>query len=319
MSTHSIFKALVAGMAALCACAAQGYQMTIGLVPTEWVASAKPARADQIRSPSGEAPQVMAAAPGEVPTPFIAIPSNSSLNPKRVSVYNWTVFAYDTATGLIVPNVDISLDALRHQPMSGGHDHDSSDRPKGSLSKYSGNTGPSGLDLNIQYTAPEVSGVVYSDGSCSGPNGFYCYPGQFYSFTTAIGGLQNLEPSPIYELTGSYGMPRVSSIHYSNHWGTSEFNAKLQAAALLYFLEYSGTASGRLLIDDMSLEKGGLFDIDNTWAPAHSEHRIGVIADIKILNTRRTKFDQMLIIVGIVGATYPHSSHLHIIEFQTKE
>lgn len=34
-------------------------------------------------------------------------------------------------------------------------------------------------------------------------------------------------------------------------------------------------------INDMSLVRGGLFDINNNWAQPHMEHRVGINADIR--------------------------------------
>lgn len=36
-----------------------------------------------------------------------------------------------------------------------------------------------------------------------------------------------------------------------------------------------------LHLNDASLERGGLFDIYQTWAPSHHEHRRGTVIDIR--------------------------------------
>ena len=41
-------------------------------------------------------------------------------------------------------------------------------------------------------------------------------------------------------------------------------------------------------VNDMSLELGGVFDIDRTWLPPHAEHRVGHNADIDV---RRDSLD----------------------------
>lgn len=69
----------------------------------------------------------------------------------------------------------------------------------------------------------------------------------------------------------------VTSLHYRNHFGT---NSLLQAIEKIA-AKYDSLNPGIILrINHMSLEKGGLFDINNNWRPAHSEHRIGQNADI---------------------------------------
>ena len=246
---------------------------------------------------------------GEVPA-LTAAPSNLQPRVNRIVTTPWVVFAYDVNTGLVEPNVNMVLSPLRHQANSGGHVHDSSARPKGSLSAFGGNTGPSGMELVIRYTSPEVSGVVYSDGACSAPNGFRCFDGYFYSFTTKVQGLQDLGPNAAYVLVGD------KPWHPSNHWGTSSFVAKLRHAAALYNMKYGS----KLEINDLSLEWGGLFDINQDWSHPHREHRIGVSADVRLVPPgRRDDFALILQQAGIVGPILREPSHWHIREFSTRE
>jgi hypothetical protein len=259
-----------------------------------------------------------AALPGEIVAIPQAQPSNALFS--RTVRTNWTVFAYDAATGSVVPNVDITLGGLRHQPLFGGHNHDSAERPKGSLSAYRGNTGPLGLDLNIQYISPEVSGTVYSDAACTGPNGFACFPGQFCSFTTMVPGLVGLPDATYYKKVG------IKDIHPASHFGTASFISKLQAAAITYYNTYIDQTSHQLAINDISLPTGGLFDVETPpkvwvpWNPPHGEHRVGRSADIRLVPVdRRGHLRVILRNAGILERPYVEPSHWHVRETATRE
>ncbi len=303
-------------------CANAQAQIALGAIETRILGSARPASVGEVRRlQSAKTAQTMslvqtaALEPGEIPALTDAQPSNVIL--KRLVKTAWTLFAYDVYTSLVVPNVDFKLFPLRHKVNSGGHIHDLDPRPKGDLSAYVGNTGPSGY-IGLQYTSPDVSGTVYSDLSCTGPNGFACFAGQFYSFTTMVPGLQNLGGDLTYDLIGA------TSTHTSNHWATSSFADKLRSLANLYFLKYDGLTQPKLAINDLSLEQGGLFDIKANWATPHREHRIGVVGDLRTVPVQRiAALKQLLRDVGIVGPVLIHSppdpAHWHIREFSTQE
>lgn len=305
---------------------AQTGPYALGAVETQLLNANKPSSISEVRKLQTAANRqittqtfTQAAAtlePGEVTAITQAQPSNAQLN--RTVKTSWTVFAYDVSTGLVVPNVNFTLGQLRHQPNSGGHDHDSVSRPKGELSAFSGNSGPTGLDLTIQYTSPDVSGKVYSDGSCAGPNGFSCFSGYYFSFTTQVPNLQRLDADQTFKLIGS------TATHSSNHWGTTSFLAKLREAASMYFLKYEGLPEGQLAINDLSLEFGGLFDIGANWKPAHREHRIGVVGDLRVVPVEHiSALRKIFRDVGIVGRVLihapPDAPHWHIREYDSRE
>ena len=255
------------------------------------------------------------AASTEIPAVTI-MPSNSLLG--RVSSQAWTVYTWDINTGNIVPNADMVLGALNQKPNSGGHDHDSASRPKGSLSAYAGNTGATGLGLQITYTAPDVSGVVLSLVDCSTPSGSTCLPNQYYVFTTSVPGLASVGSSSMYALVGA------TASHSSNHFATPSFASKLQNVANAYFIQFGSTASPTIAINDISLSDGGLFDLGAGWTTPHAEHRIGVTGDIRTPPPSRVAtLRQMLINTGIVGPLLihvpPDAPHWHVREFATRE
>ena len=75
-------------------------------------------------------------------------------------------------------------------------------------------------------------------------------------------------------------------MHPDNHWASTETFNNIQLVALDFFDAFDAT----LGINDMSLRRGGLFDICGTWNAAstcaqavsggHQSHRIGTSADI---------------------------------------
>jgi hypothetical protein len=313
---RALYSIVAFGLSMPLLCHSQTGPYAIGAAPTDLVRAMRPTTIQELRRLHAQSSLQAALAPGVVEAIPQAHPSNALLG--RVNRYNWTVFAYDVSTGSVVPFVDMVLQPLRHEANSGGHDHDSASRPKGDLSAYGGNTGPSGLDLNIQYTSPEVAGKVFSDSSCTGPNGFACFPGQYYSFTTKVPSLVELGADPTYDLIGS------TVTHRSNHWGTASFLAKLRDAATLYYLRYAGQASPRLAINDISLATGGLFDIGANWTRPHAEHRIGVVADLRVVPVERiAALRRMLQDVGINGRVLihvpPDPPHWHIREYDSGE
>lgn len=77
--------------------------------------------------------------------------------------------------------------------------------------------------------------------------------------------------------------------HPMNHYILGVFDQSLQEI-IVEFFQYTGTPRGggqylKLGINDMSLPKGGLFDICNNWQPGHKSHRKGTSVDIDSTNT----------------------------------
>ena len=64
--------------------------------------------------------------------------------------------------------------------------------------------------------------------------------------------------------------------HPEGTYGTPDTVARLIVLAQEYFK----VTDRRLSINDLSLPRGGLFDINNNWAPPHHEHRAGADADL---------------------------------------
>ena len=99
-----------------------------------------------------------------------------------------------------------------------------------------------------------------------------------------------------------------------NHYGTGATNRRL-AELLALYQQFYGAG---LYVNDMSLPKGGLFDISGHWVPAHQSHRRGIDVDMHIRDTKgilvkdrllkiNSKYDQRLF-----RHVVDEGNHLHI-------
>lgn len=161
-------------------------------------------------------------------------------------------------------NVKFTVEPIEQ---SGGHSHSGS-RPKGTVTpnSISFSSGEMGAK-NATYKSSEVSGeekikvkVNEKDNSET-------------TINVKVPGLEPLQSSIVYNLSQS---PDAAITHPSNHYGLPSTNDAVFNMAFDYLYE----TDALLGINDMSLEKGGLFDYRATWAPPHSSHRKGTSVDI---------------------------------------
>lgn len=168
---------------------------------------------------------------------------------------------------------DITL-TLTAVDNSGGHQHVPG-RPTGNLSVTGGTT-----PLTFAYTAPAVSGdytitAKCVDDSCGEATG---------KVWVGVKGLVNIPSSGFWNLIGDTG------IHPAGHYLSGDALGKLMDLAQLYTQVYFPLNTTVLQLNDASLERGGLFDIDFVgrtmfWTPPHAEHRRGVVIDIQANGT----------------------------------
>lgn len=209
------------------------------------------------------------------------------------------IICFDVFTGQIINNCNVVLTHLA-QPNSGGHNHQSASRPKGTFQPASGSTGTSGLPTT--YTSPEVSGVIQTTITGTAPNGQPLIPGVF-TIGVEIAGLVTLGAGANYDLIGA------TANHGDNHYGTPGMNGSLVTLADSYTAAFPG---GRLAYNDMSLVTGGLFDISGAWAPPHSSHRFGVDVDLRLVPaTQRRRLRQLITASGI-AQTIVEGDHWHL-------
>ena len=181
---------------------------------------------------------------------------------------------------------------------SGGHSHDGN-RPMGRYKYPIGSTSTTQTitaktdangRLKFRYVASQFGGVerinvhLLSDTTKV----------DTLSLITKVPMLDSLAPGQHYELVGTPNnwsgtndpcrTVRPRSEHFRNHYGTARLRLAVQQIANAYDSLHSKI---RLRVNDMSLVYGGLFDASNNdlptphpWTTPHSEHRIGINADI---------------------------------------
>jgi hypothetical protein len=149
--------------------------------------------------------------------------------------------------------------------------------PSGSLKTADGKA-------SFIYTACEVSGVETLQASVTLTSGATPFP-KTTTITVEVPGLKDLpaaNPSSLYLLKGNTTQHGIGT----NHFALADTNQRLYLLAFDY-LEATGQP---LEINDMSLEKGGVFDICGKWTPSstcnnapyggHKTHRTGKSVDI---------------------------------------
>ncbi len=208
---------------------------------------------------------------------------------------------YDN-NGQLVPNAKVKLE-LTVDADSGGHHQHSSDRPKGTLQSgvmtgeiITGSTSTNGFVFTFK--APEPAGDHKITASCT--DGKNCKP---EGSDTVWVGVKNLVPIPnatdpsgyqLYTLIGQDGF------HPNNHYLTSDALARLTILAGRYRDVFPNNPA--LHLNDASLERGGVFDINfapytdkkgvyhsrtpggvpgSWWVAPHAEHRRGMVIDIR--------------------------------------
>jgi hypothetical protein len=183
------------------------------------------------------------------------------------------------------------------------------------------NTGSSGV-VSLLYTSPAIAGEVLLNGSCSSGDGNPCtwVPA---TIEVKLAGLQELGDSTIYKLEGA-----KPGKHESNHWGTP---GTIEGLANLAFSYYSAPQTtnltgdaGKLKINDMSLQWGGLYDCfpcknlsgvsGVEWQTPHQKHREGTNADISKGNIPSRLYALVEQQIRATGFTFGNEpSHWHLL------
>lgn len=226
----------------------------------------------------------------------------------------------------IIPNCNLVI-THRPIPLSGGHEHDDPNRPKGSFSPSSVNTGPTGR-VKVVYTAPEPGGIIEVTLSGTTAQGVPVEPAVF-TIVVQIPGLVQLPSS------GTGYATTTSSFHNGhNRYGTALVIARLEQIVAEFRAELGDQNVAEadiptLTWTSLSLPRGGIFDvdadgdgsIDNLWLPPHRSHRFGLDADLRIRNIPRRYRDELDEIITSAGFFFsmtsespdnPTASHWHI-------
>ncbi len=176
------------------------------------------------------------------------------------------------------PNIQV---LFRAEPVngSGGHEH-GGNRPVGTFSATSVSVDSSGK-CSVEYTASAFGGVETIIATVMG--------------TETSRPLDVMVPN-LVPLTGGqyYDLIGATPAHSRNHFIRADLVAAIQAIANDY---HAAFPSAEILhINDISLERGGLFDISGGWNSPHQTHREGRQVDIRswsIPTANQARFEQI--------------------------
>jgi hypothetical protein len=200
----------------------------------------------------------------------------AEVEPGKVTT-NLRALVYDQ-NGQLVPNVDVKLEA-KVVANSGGHHHDDPTRRKGELSNgvaagagavITGNTGSNGMGFT--FVAPAIAGDHTIKASCIGKSCNQEGPDKIW---VGVKGLKALSGSSVYTLIPNVNDPQ----HPDNHYLTSTALNRMTVLAALYEGLFPNVSV--LHLNDASLERGGIFDLEHNWAAPHWEHCRGTVIDIR--------------------------------------
>ncbi len=160
---------------------------------------------------------------------------------------------------------------------SGGHDHDGN-RPAGTLSATEGQTGEDGKFV-VMYTASEFGGIERIIARSTTVN-----KNDSVDVTVRVPNLLLFGGAGSYQLTGA------NDKHQNNHYFCSQAAIDSLISVANQFSKAKWNTSGAMRLNDMSLEWGGLFDLDTLWSnkKGHNAHRIGKSVDIENLVYEQT-------------------------------
>jgi hypothetical protein len=169
--------------------------------------------------------------------------------------------------------------SLANKPLT--HDGDTDPAPYGVAGVTA--TGTNGWG-KVVHEMPEVSGNLAGTATMVLPRNWYCVSGCYtfnswrYEDTYDIG-IRNLAELPTLPPGGDYVKVRSPD---TNHPDSVAFTGSAFTLQMLPLVAQNfQIISGRTLsVNDMSLVKGGLFDIGAQWTPPHKSHREGKDADI---------------------------------------
>lgn len=176
-----------------------------------------------------------------------------------------------------IPNVEVQL-SLEAKHGSGGHDHgdDTVVLRTGALNGQKVLTGKTDSNgFQFKYKAPDVSGDVTIKASCISGNP--CTQQGPDTVWVGIKELISLPNASTYVL-----LRNRDENHLDNHYMVYGASIKLMQLADLYRRKFPGDPL--LHVNDASLERGGLFDIDSNWSyqpRGHKAHRRGEAVDIR--------------------------------------
>jgi len=179
---------------------------------------------------------------------------------------------------------------------AGGHAHDT--RPLHAFGSFTQAKGPKTATCTVTTFDAEGMGsctVPYHASEISGVETIVAQaPGFTEAKATVRVAVPGLTPMPESAL-GAWRLTGATGSHPGNHYGTPETTTRIAAIATDYF-EATGIAIG---INDMSLERGGLFDIGPPygpfWSTPHKRHRTGRSVDVDHLGVKEKRLNAIAV------------------------
>lgn len=172
-------------------------------------------------------------------------------------------YCFNPYTGQVINNCNVTL-SNSYYFIPQLHNHNSPAPPTSNLSPTFGNTGTTGLPVNV--TTTQV-GQVEALQVCSN----FCTITDIY---VAYNDLVELVPSPTW-----WVLIGATTYHPINHFGTLSTIVGIQNVAAQYKFEYP--SYDVIAINDISLPYGGIFDLNRNWAGPHYNHSRGKSVDIR--------------------------------------
>ena len=227
---------------------------------------------------------------------------------------NFISCGYDfSITGLTQPDTDPAN--------NGGHSHTISNHPLGTLKESLPMPGNSATYLSgntqnnwvyFSHEIPEVSGKINTVLNLRVPPGWHTVNPQpcdvsftYWCFNTTVDVGLNLTPLPDAAwLYTKHRKPDTAHTDAVAFYGTDSALRNLNSIADWY----NQLTLLTLSVNDMSLIKGGLFDVYADYSPPHHDHRTGESADInKDVNGDCTKNKALLLAVLFVMPPEPYT------------
>jgi len=173
--------------------------------------------------------------------------------------------------------VSFSVDVIAN---SGGHEHNDSNRPKGTLIGTQGTTDANG-EVQVTFKAPEIAGIHTIKATCA-----TCSNNPVTKeVQVRVPDLLPISPNPPRNVDGTfvYALTSVDKIHQGNgryhhnqYYLTEQSQINLQSMIAAFAAEGWGTVA----LNDASLYWGGRYDITSNWGAPHAAHREGREIDI---------------------------------------
>ena len=239
---------------------------------------------------------------GRPPPAQARAPASLSVNP--VEVRPRGTGGIDTATVTVTgaaPGARLLRPVVTAMANSGGHQHNGQ-RPVGTISPASRRADASGR-ADFTYRSNQPGGTETITANVAGD---------------VVQANIDIRVPDLLELTAGadYDLVGQTANHPDNHFATAATIASLQQIAANYEAhKVANNLPGwpRVAYNDISLVRGGIFDINGDWAPPHQTHRNGRIVDFRINNLNAA---QRAVLRGIInaegGAILNEGNHWHL-------